>query len=381
MDNDSDKKNISEAAARWFARRDAGLSKAETAEFEQWLAADTRHGAAFDRYTRAWAALTRPVRTGEQGALAHELQAQAGRRRRGRRARVAITAASVAVVIAFAVLWQRPSADVAPVLADAPQTQQREKGVVTVTSPERRALEDGSTVELRPGAVIDVRYDDEVRRVVLVRGEAHFQVAKGLPRPFVVEVDGMEVRAVGTAFAVERGTARVEVWVTEGRVAVEKPATLPDGEGGQAFEAERDPDWDEPTAPAPVAAKPVLMAILGVCERAVLETAPWAPPPVVTTVTSDEINKRMAWRISRLEFSATPLAEAVELINRHSQLPDGSKNARLVLDESMSGLMTEPVSGYSHANDIETFVRLLGASMGIEIERRGDEIILRKREK
>jgi len=118
-------------------------------------------------------------------------------------------------------------------------------------------------------------------------------------------------------------------------------------------------------------------------ECIVVETAParTAAPPVVTAVTPAEINKRLAWRVTRLEFSSTPLAEAVALVNSHSRLPGGSTTARLVLDESLSGLVDEPVSGYSHANDIETFVRMLNVIAGIESERRGDEIVLFKRRK
>lgn len=375
MSKNSDMETISSAAARWVARRDAGLSAAEAAELEQWLAADARHKVAFQHYARAWSALDRLSLAGAQGTIMREIQTRA-RRRRARRMRVAAAGACAAVVLVFAALWQRPREDA---VLNPLQLGASAAGAV-VASPERRVLEDGSAVELRQGAVIDVQYDDASRRVVLVSGEAYFQVAKGLPRPFVVVAGDVEVRAVGTAFAVELGREQMEVWVTEGHVVVEKPAIPPDGEAEETIAMVVDTD-EEASPFASAADVPVPVATLGECEYVVVKTAPWATEPVVTPVTPAEISKRLTWRISRLEFSATPLAEAVALINRYSQSRDGGTNVRLVMDKSLSALASEPVSGYFHANDIETFVRVLGLSMGIEGQRRGDDIILSKTKK
>ncbi len=403
MNKDSDQKAIFEAAACWVARHDAGLSAAEAAEFEQWRAADKRHGAAFECCSRAWSALDRPLLADEQGALVRELRARTlrrqARRRRAQRVQIAAAAACAAVLIALASLWQRPReitglpplvtpVGTVAVVAAAPATvtdstevasEQPRPSIVTVTSPEQRELPDGSTVEIRQGTVIDVRYDDAVRRVVLVSGEAYFDVVKGLPRPFVVVAGGIEVRAVGTAFSVGLDKEQMEVLVTEGRVAVEKPASPPDAAAREAI-AGADASAQKPDEDERATVAPVLVATLGMRERLVLETAQPTVARVSLAVTSDEINERLSWRVSRLEFSATPLAEAVALMNRHSQLPDGSANTRLVLDESLSAMKAEPVSGYFPASDIATFVDVLHVSMGIASERRGDVIVLRKGE-
>ena len=367
MNKDSDKKTISEAAAAWVLRRDGGLSGPETAEFEQWLAADTRHETALEHYTRAWSLINRPLPTGGQGALVRELQFRE-KRRRARRMRVAAAGAFGAVAIFLAALWQWPREGV-ELQPSQPLTL---AAGAMVVRPEQRVLEDGSTVELRQGAVIDVRYDDAVRRVVLASGEAHFQVTKGSTRPFVVVAGGMEVRAVGTAFAVGLGAEQVEVLVTEGRVAVEKTPLE---------------NTDAPSAgdvTPGMTAFPLTM--LDASERIVVKTAPalselGVAETEVVTLTSAEINERLAWRLSWLEFSATPLAEAVALLNQHSRLPDGSTTVRLVLDNSLSGLEKEPVSGRFHASDIESFVHVLATSMSMDIEgeRHGDMIVLRKK--
>lgn len=366
-----DTKAISAAAARWVVRHNAGLSESESGELAQWLAADARHKAAFDHYARTWSAFDGPEAADEQDAMIQRIGERV-KRRRLRRVHGAITAVAACafVALAFTTLRHRHDADKATPTVPPPAS------VVAVAQPERLVLEDGSTVELRPGAVVDVRYDDAMRRVILAGGGARFHVAKSHERPFVVVAGGVEARAVGTAFTVQLGAEQVEVLVTEGRVAVEKTAP-------EKTEA-------EDTAPLTIAADPPGMiapalAMLAARECIVVKTAPAAsadePAHAVVTLTPAEINARLEWLVPRIEFSATPLAEAVAMINRFPQLPDGSANARLVLAPELSHLASEPVSGIFRADNIETFVHLLGLNMDIEGERHGDEIILRKAKK
>ena len=50
---------------------------------------------------------------------------------------------------------------------------------------------DGTVVELKRGADISVEFSKRLRRVVLLRGEAHFQVAKNKDWPFAVDAGGL----------------------------------------------------------------------------------------------------------------------------------------------------------------------------------------------
>jgi transmembrane sensor len=84
---------------------------------------------------------------------------------------------------------------------------------------ESHALPDGSLVELKEGSRIAVDFSAEQRQVRLV-GEAHFQVARDAARPFVVNAQGVMVRAVGTAFSVRVDSDEVQVLVTHGSVHV-----------------------------------------------------------------------------------------------------------------------------------------------------------------
>ncbi len=75
----------------------------------------------------------------------------------------------------------------------------------TLTVPRRGeysiALGDGTVVWLNASSTLrfPVPFREEERRVKLI-GEGYFQVANNPSRPFVVELDSVEVRALGTEF-------------------------------------------------------------------------------------------------------------------------------------------------------------------------------------
>lgn len=209
-------------------------------------------------------------------------------------------------------------------------------------------------VELRPGADLAVDYAPAQRRVVLRSGGAHFTVAKEAGRPFVVHAGGVEIGAVGTAFAVELDAREVGVLVTEGRVSVARPAAAADR-----------------AAPAPEPA-PVL---LGANQRVSVPRLPEAPAAIGAAigVPAAEVAERLAWRSVRLEFSDTPLLEAVNLMNRHAS---GANRLRFVVRDAE--LARLPITGLFRADNGETFARLLEASAGLAAERTGDTIVLRR---
>jgi transmembrane sensor len=220
-----------------------------------------------------------------------------------------------------------------------------------VSFPTRQTLPDGSVVELQSGAAIATTFTDSVRRVVMRKGVAHFQVTTNLDRPFVVVAGTIEVRALGTGFAVDLTRETVEVLVTEGRVAVNEAR----GELGGAGQADATP-------------VPVPLAVLNGGNRVVLQFAAQAAAPQVEVVTELELQERLSWRVPRLDFSGTPLAEAIPVINRHS-------GVRIVLADAELGKVE--LSGVLRADNIEPLLRMLQSNYGIEAERSGTTIVLR----
>lgn len=276
------------------------------------------------------------------GATEEILRGLESRARRRRNRRLAATGALV-TVLAVGFLWTQkltPPAAPEAVLAAA---------AVVVHQPERRTLPDGSVVELRDGAQIEVDFSPEFRRVALLRGEAHFAVAKNPERPFIVRADGVEVRAVGTAFAVQVGQSAVEVVVTEGKVALERPALA--------------------TVPASAAAAvepPRVLASLTAGHRAVVEKQD-AAATEVRELAAAEVSDRLSWRVPRLEFSGTPLAQVVASFNQHN------RTQFVLADAPLGGLR---VSGSLRADRVEALVAMVETDFGVRAERTDGRIVL-----
>jgi transmembrane sensor len=339
--------SIEDVAADWLARREAGLSVDEQAEFSRWLLADAAHANAVRRLEATWRWLKKPRCTGQADEVARAVELRVAQRaRRTRRRRLAgvglgTLATAAALVVGF--LPAPPS----------PPESSRVAASVTL-KPERRPLADGSVVELNAGAEIEVDFSVERRDVRLVRGVAHFAVARDPARPFVVTAGLVAVRAVGTEFVVQFAPGEVDVLVTEGRVAVERVG--------------------EPVAAAP-ASDNAERGVNSGSWRTYLDagsrvTVPTTSAPAAllepSLVTAAQVQAALAWRGMRVEFSNTPLAEIVRLFNRQN---------RVQLALGADDLGTICISGIFWADDPEGFSRLLEISAGLRAERSATGVI------
>lgn len=294
------------------------------------------------------------VESGAVGEILRDLNCQL-RRRRHRRLR-ALTGGAIALIVAGFV-WRfvgRPAA----------LNEGRLAPSAVVSRPERQILSDGSIVELKHGAQVAVAFTESVRRVILNRGEAHFQVAK-MAKPFVVAVGDVEVRAVGTAFAVQLGDAHVEVLVTEGRVAVGQTArTIAAFPGATTASSDSDPS-------------PANAMLIQAGSRLVVPAAAAAAPhsrPEAVPVETAELAARLAWRMPRLEFSRTPLAEALAMMKQHAA---AGKVVTVTLSNPSLGRVQ--VSGVLRADNMEPLLRLLEEEYDIKPEYlSSNEVVLRK---
>jgi transmembrane sensor len=223
---------------------------------------------------------------------------------------------------------------------------------------QRVALADGSLVELDARSEVAVRFTAELREVSLLRGHAHFTVAKDPARPFAVEAGAVAVRAIGTAFSVKLGTGDIQVLVTEGTVEVASPAAAV--RGGQSGDAE---PRGSRIGPGTLAATALVAG-----ERALIRQKVDAPK--VEKLSADAVRDALAWRGPRLVFVDTPLAEAAARFNQHN---------RIQLELGDDALRTLPVGGSFRADNVEAFVRLIALDNEITAEPVApDRIVLRK---
>jgi transmembrane sensor len=125
----------------------------------------------------------------------------------------------------------------------------------------------------------------EARYVVLEGGEAYFEVAHDVSRPFIVQVGAVTVRAVGTAFNIRRAQERIVIAVTEGAVAVGQMRPL------------------GATSSVRVAAGEQANVNSAKASVAIVNADAWAIG---------------AWRMGRLEFVNEPLSSVIATVNRYS---------------------------------------------------------------
>lgn len=313
--------DIEREAAEWLMRRDREESAGEQADFESWLATDSRHRAAYLNLERTWRQSEglkawRPA----DGTLDLAVLTSAGSRRKTFGPWSLAIAASVALFVAVGIAWL-----VAAHGAAAYETE--------VGGYQRVLLRDGSVIQLNTDTRVRVRLGNDRREVRLVLGEAFFEVAHDPQRPFEVIAGDTTVRAVGTAFTVRlREQDAVEVVVTEGSV------TLRMGESGSV-------ETIETTAPSALAAGEAAVAgPVGVAVQRIAET---------------EVARLLAWQNGELDFIGDPLSEVVAQFNRYNR-------RRLeIVDPAIAGLR---VGGNFRATDLEGFLRAMRASFDVHAE-------------
>lgn len=217
----------------------------------------------------------------------------------------------------------------------------------TFLGPVRETLPDGSVAEYPPGTRITFDFSGESRRVSFAQGRAHFDVRPEANRPFIVTAGGVAVRAVGTSFAVQVGGDVTSVLVTSGRVKVM---------AGNAVARAAD---DSPLATVDAGQSVEVRPTLG------------GGSPQVTALPPAEMAERLGWRSPRVEFSSTPLADVISVVNRHNRIQFS------IEDTSLASVR---LSGVFQLDDPEKFARMLESNFRLTAERTGAyRITLRSR--
>lgn len=314
-----DRTNIDAIAAAWVAREDRGtLPAPEQAQLQAWLGEDRRHLGAYARARAVFVHFDRARALGAQSGPT--VGGPAARRPRQRR-----------------LLW---AAGMAACLCVVATLQLLGAGHHATDTGEilRVPLRDGSAVTLNSDSEIRVDFDEGIRRVRLVRGEALFDVAKDPGRPFVVEAANTRVTAIGTSFTVNRVSGRdVQVLVREGVVEL-ADSKLPRRQ--------------------PVRLSANMLATAAPTRK--VEVQPLRVP---------DVERRLAWREGMLSFSGATLEEAAAQFARYSEL-------RIIIDDPL--VAQKRVVGLYSATDPEGFANAVALSLGLRAERAPEGIRLRR---
>lgn len=310
-------------AAHWLVVLDAPrVDRLEVERFQAWLAADPAHKRAYEAVSA----------TSDQidALLASEpdfAPEQAKASRQPRSWVLPLGALAAALILAFTL---------SPI---SPLGLGRGEAIATAVGEARTLqLEDGSRIELSPGARITINLTESERRVRFARGVALFDVAHDANRPFVVETAFGDLRVLGTSFVVRLSDDEARTTVLTGTVRGSQRTLLP-------------PDA---TATGHAGDEIVL-------RRDAVAVAALAP---------DEQDRRLAWRERMVALDGQTLRQAAAEMSRFS-------GARFEFADEATADMR--LGGYVRGDDVDAFLDLLAGNVGVHAERRADGVIVLRR--
>ncbi|MET3667167.1 FecR domain-containing protein [Caulobacter sp. 1776] len=318
--------SVEDDAAWWLARHDADPSTAADPAFLAWLAQSERHAQVWARAQAVWRRAGQDLK---DDPLAEALRVSALAVRPPVWPK-ALAAASIAVVVLLGAAggWRywtgREHSEV--IASDALPS-------FTTGVGERRAvtLSDGTRLDLDSDTRVEVAFDDKARRLTLVKGRTYIQVRRDPKRPFAVDAGDQTIVDRGTAFGVRLSPDVVAVMLVQGSVAVGARGAAPDHE-------------------------------LRPGQRLVLQAGRPA------RIERFDPNIALAWREGFVEFSDTPLSEAVAEMNRYG-------GRRMVITDPRIGDLK--ISGRFELGDPDRFLRTVAMLLPVRAVRVDDTLEIR----
>ena len=190
-------------AVAWVIRlQNSRVTQEERRAFEAWQAQSPRHIHVYRQVSTVW----------ESPELHAAAAVAAGVKPSWFKAKAALSLRWPVLTLACCIL--------VGIVADHVDVITRWQSDYRTVSGERRTVElpDRSIATLNTQSAIALRFDDEVRRVRLLKGEVLFHIQQDAARPFIVDGAATAVRAVGTAFVVRAESGGESLTVLEGTV-------------------------------------------------------------------------------------------------------------------------------------------------------------------
>jgi transmembrane sensor len=343
-------RRLAEAAAWRVALFEADLESTE--DFEAWLAGDHGNPLAWRQVCGSWDRLDQDAMEPEliiaRRDVLDRVRRQKARRFAGSRgwgsstmrfAAALVVTAMVGLLIGLSV-WQSTKPEVY-------QTASGERRTIT--------LADGSRVSLDANSRLKVKLLRKARMLELVRGQAHFDVAHDVSRPFTVRARDKTVVATGTSFNVDLLGTDVIVTLLEGRVSVlqDRPAafTIAGAPASTRLVLAKLTPGEQLIAPSPR------------LDQAVL-------PTTLLSVEKVSLDQSTAWEAGQLVFDNEPLSSVVRRVSRYTSQP-------LVADQDIASMR---LSGVFDAGDLKAFVDAVQRALPVVAETHEDgTIYLRRR--
>lgn len=326
---------IEDEAAAWVWRLDAeDVSATDRQTFEAWLKRDPRHRRAFEELGGVWRSLDALAEAKRDEKIATFVEPVFSRAAVVSRRRWATAMAAAVLLVIGALAWFQRGTEA--------QT------IATAVGQQRAiTLADGSRVSLNTNTILETNLVRDRRDVHLIKGEAHFVVARESERPFRVRAGGAVVRAIGTEFNVWlRDADAVEVIVAQGRVEVlsDRDGVGPDASASSATRA------------------PAVVRALMSGQRLALQ----GDRVAVAAIDTEHLSKALAWREGAVVFDGDSLSQAIAELTRYTEM------RFVVANPQVADLR---VGGRFKTNDVDGFLRALESALPVSIRRTDDGLV------
>jgi transmembrane sensor len=215
-------------------------------------------------------------------------------------------------------------------------------------------LEDGTSIQLNTDTALTVRMEKAVRRIVLLRGEARFEVAKDPNRPFLVSTPQAVVRALGTAFNVRIIEARTVVSVIEGRIRVVN---------------RKDGDAEAAAIASGTASYPEGVETVDSFELTANGQLSVAASGSVQANGGPPFDRAVSWTKHHIVFVDEPLSVVVAEFNRYSKQP---------LEIADPALAEHRIDGGFDAFDRAALLEYLNRYQGVQVAEENGRLMMRR---
>lgn len=319
------------------------LSEAEAAAIRNRVRNDPEYGEKLEDLLELLASMEGLANEREIREIVLDFRRLVRERRAKRRTALGIAAAllvAIGAVLAYLAPWS------------GPDDSQLQKYFTRVGEQQAIELDDGSVVTLNTGGQIVVDFSGPVRRVLLERGEAYFEVAEQPGRPFSVDLGVRSVTAIGTAFNIRKHPEHYQVAVIEGAVSLHELA-----EASLA-------------APPLVSADGEAVVVPARSQHRVEEG--WVAEfdvgrNEIRAFRPESMERYEGWRSGMLSFYREPLYQVVQELNRYSR--------RKILIED-SAVMDLTVYTALSVHEIDSALDGLEKLLPIEVRRHYDRIVI-----
>jgi len=388
---------INEEAAQWVLLLEdtPELSKKQIAQLNAWVATSSVHRECLENMVKSW---------GEMDLLSSVMLPQEMRKTSIFSSLITVLFFPVLAIYAFlSTCIKQKNQLLRPVLAMSilvcvmtwlvisfnPTGTKTEDFVFNTEMGEHSShvMPDGSILWLNSSTTIKVDYSKEYRRINLVKGEAHFEVAKDATRPFEVYADDRLVRAIGTAFTVHKVNGAIEVLVSEGTVELaivdNTLVVIPDDY--QAIEVEQNfqQNIEEQVTSLPPSTVAIgvnnpptkVKKILGTLTAGQRISIPIHNDNIsdIDELDTSEVTRFLSWKEGKLVFAGESLEEVIKEITRHTTVQID------VLDPKLKSMR---IGGQFQVGETDTLFYVLESGFGISVNKLNDNHVqLRVKEK